>query len=103
MVSASPVGEGTILADFGSQFSQDMSPYWGDYELFSEGQITLDDRTPAYEIVVSGTREGYALKAKYVVVIQGTQAFIIMGYSTPARFEQDEAAIDEVVHSFHLE
>ncbi len=102
-VSASPVGEETILAEFGPQFSQSMSEYWGDYELVSEGEITLDDGTTAYETVCSGTREGYALKAKYVVVIQGTQAFFIMGYSTPAQFEQDEAAIDEVIHSFHLE
>jgi len=102
-VSVSPVGEGTTLAEFGPQFSQDLSQHWGDYELVSEAEITLDDGTPAYEIVFSGTSEGYALKCKYVVVIQEANAFFITGYSMPARFEQDEAAIDEVIHSFHLE
>lgn len=80
-----------------------MEQYWSDYELFSEGEITLDDGTPAHEIVLSGTTEGYTLKAKYVIVIQGTQAFFIMGYSMPYTFEQDEATIDEVIHSFHLD
>ena len=98
-----PVGEGTTLAEYGPQLSQDIGQIWGDYELVSEGEITLDDGTPAYEIVFSGTMEGYALKAKYVIVIQGTQAFLIMGFSTPDRFEQDEAALDEVIYSFHLE
>jgi len=102
-VSVSPVGEGTTLVDYGPELSQGLSQHWGDYELVSEGEITLDDGTPAYEVVFSGTMEGYALKSKYVMVIRGAQAFFIMGFSTPARFEQDEAAIDEVIHSFHLE
>jgi len=102
-VAVQPVEEGTTLAGYGPQLSQQMGQIWGDYELVSEGEITLDDGTPAYEIVFSGTGEGYALKCKYVIVIQGTQAFFIMGFSMPATFEQDEATLDEVIHSFHLE
>jgi len=102
-VSVSPVDEGTTLVDYGPELSRGMSEHWGDYEFVSEGEITLADGTPAYEIVFSGTMEGYALKSKYVIVIRGDQAFFIMAFSTPARFEQDEAAIDEVIRSFHLE
>jgi|GEM_PF-2470137 len=102
-VAVQPVEEGTTLAEYGPQLSQDIGQIWGDYELVSEGEITLDDGTPAYEIVFSGTMEGYALKAKFVIVIQGTQAFWVMGFSMPATFEQDEAALDEVIYSFHLE
>ncbi len=102
-VSVSTVGEGATLAEFGPQMSQGLGQHWGDYELVSEGEITLDDGTPAYEIVLSGTMEGYNLKGKYVVVIQGTRAFIITGFSMPARFEQDESILDEVIHSFNLE
>ena len=102
-VSISPVGEGTTLAEFGPQFSQDLSQYVGNYELFSHSEITLDDGTPAYEIVFSGIMEGYNLKCNYVIVIRETTAFFIMGYSMPARFEQDKATIDEVIQSFHLE
>lgn len=102
-VTVQPVEEGTTLAGYGPQLSQDLGQIWGDYELVSEGEITLDDGTSAYEIVFSATMEGYTLKCKYVIVIQGTQAFFIMGFSTPDRFEQDEAALDEVIYSFHLE
>ena len=102
-VSLQPVEEGTTLAEFGPQLSQDLSRHWGNYELVSKGEITLDDGTPAYEIVLSGTMEGYTVKGKYVIVIQGTQAFFIMGFSMPASFEQDEAVLDEVIYSFHLE
>ena len=103
IVSQSLVAEGTILAEHGPQFSQDISQHVADYKLFSDGSIMLDDGTPAYEIVFSGITEGYLLKSKYVVVIQGTQAFYIMGFSMPTTFELDEAVIDEVIGSFHLE
>jgi len=102
-ISASPVGEETTLAEFGQQMSAGLAQHWGDYELVSEGEITLNDGTAAYEIVFSGTMEGYNLKSKYVIVIQGTQAFIIVGYSLPALFTQDEATIDEVIYSLHFE
>jgi hypothetical protein len=102
-VRVQPVEEGTTPAGYGPQLSQDLGEIWGDYELGSEAEITLDDGTPAYEIVFSGTMEGYTFKSKFVIVIQGTQAFFIMGFSMPATFEQDEAALDEVIHSFHLE
>lgn len=102
-IMVQPVDEGTNLAEYGPQFSQGLSQHWGDFELISEGEITLDDGAPAYEIVFSGTMEGYTLKGKYVVVIRGTQAFFMMGFSMPASFEQDKAVLDEVIHSFHLE
>jgi len=102
-VSVSLVDEGTTLAEFGPQFSQDLSQHWSDYELLSDGEIVLDDGTPAYEIVFSGTSQGYTLKGKYVIVVQGNQGFFLIGFSMPARFEQDEAVMDEVIHSFYLE
>ena len=102
-VSQSLVDEGTTLAEHGPQFDQELSQHYADYELFSEGSITLDDGTPAYQIVFSATMEGYFLKGKYVIVIQGTQGFYIVGFSMPATFELDEAVLDEVIHSFHLE
>ena len=102
-VSQSLVAEGTSLAEYGLQLSQDLSQHVGDYELLSHGSITLDDGTPAYEIVFSGTMEGYNLKGKYVIVIQGTQAFYIVGFTMPTTWDQDEAVINEVIHGFHLE
>ena len=101
--SVVPVGEETTLAEFIPQLKKDLIKHVGDYDLVSEGEITLDDGTPAYEIVFSGIMEGYTLKAKYVIVIRRANAFLAQSVTMPPRFEQDEAAIDEVIHSFHLE
>ncbi len=95
--------EETTLADYASNLKKDISKHVGNYELFSEGEITLDDGTPAYEIVFSGTMEGYYLKCKYVIVIQEASVFLLQGLTIPAQFEQDEAVLNEVIHSFHLE
>jgi len=102
-ISQELVDEGTTLAEYGPQFNQDLSQHVTDYELFSQSSITLDDGTPAYEIVFSGIMEGYLLKGRYVIVIQGTQSFYIMGFGMLTASEQDEATIDAVIHSFHLE
>ena len=69
-VSVSPVGEGTTLAEHGPQLSQDLGQYWAEHELVSEGEITLDDGTLAYEVVCSGTIDGNAYKCKYVIVFR---------------------------------
>ena len=102
-ISVQPVDEGTTLANFAPQLKEDLSQHVGDYDLVSEGDITLDDGTPAYQIVFSGTMEGYILKAKYVIVIQEANAFLMLGFTMPATFEQEEAVLDEVIHSFHVE
>ena len=95
--------EETTLAEYTSNLKKDIGKHVGDYELVSEGEITLDDGTPAYEIVFSGTMEGYNLKCKYVIVVQEANVFLMQGFNMPAQFEQDEAVLDEVIHSFHLE
>ncbi|MBC8273451.1 MAG: hypothetical protein H8E40_00560, partial [Chloroflexi bacterium] len=75
----------------------------GDYEFLSEGEITLDDGTPAYEILFNGTMGGYLLTCKYVIVSPEANGFLLMGFSLPGSFEQDEAVLDEVIGSFHQE
>ena len=95
--------EETTLAEAASKLKKDISKHMGNYELFSEGEVTLDDGTPAYEIVFSGEFEGLHLTCKDVIVIQEANVFVVEGFSMPAQFEQDEAAIDEVIRSFHLE
>ncbi len=103
MVRATKLTEETTLNQAASNIQGMYGENAGDYELLSEGEITLDDGTPAYEFVFSGTMQGYLLTTKCIIVIRGEDEFIVMGYSMPARFEQDEAAIDEVIRSFHLE
>jgi len=95
--------EETTLAEAAANLKQMYSENIGNYELLAEGEITLDDGTPAYEFVFKGTMEGYLLKCKCVTVIQETEVFLLMGFSLPGSFEQDEPILDEIISSFHLE
>jgi len=95
--------EETTLAEAASKLKQMYSENIGDYEFLSEGEITLSDGTPAYEFKFSGTMGGYLLTCKYVIVIQEAKCFLLMGFSLPGSFEQDEPVLDEVIGSFHLE
>ncbi len=95
--------EETTLAEAASKLKSMFSEQLGDYEFLSEGEIALDDGTPAYEVVFNGTMGGYFLTCKYVVVITEANDFLLMGFSLPGSFEQDEPVLDEVIRSFHLE
>ncbi|MCK4273339.1 MAG: DcrB-related protein [Dehalococcoidales bacterium] len=103
MVRAWTEEETTTLAESASGLKSMFSEQLGDYEFLSEGEIALDDGTPAYEVVFSGTMQGYLLTCKYVIVITEANSFLIMGISLPGSFEQDEPVLDEVIGSFHLE
>lgn len=76
---------------------------FADYELISEGETTLGDGTPAYKFVFNATMQGYLLTAKCVTVMRGEDIFYLMGFSPIGSFPQDEAVIDAVIGSFHLE
>jgi len=95
--------EETTLDEAASKLKKQFSEHVGDYEFLSEGEITLDDGTPAYEVVFRGTMGGYFLTCKYVVVIREADVFVVQGFSLPGSFEQEEAVLDEVIGSFHLE
>jgi hypothetical protein len=74
-----------------------------DYEMLSEGEITLPDGTPAYEFIFNATMQGYLLTAKCVTVVRGEDAFSLMGFGPPSTFTQEEAVLDEIIGSFQLE
>ena len=95
--------EETTLAEAASGLKQMYSENIGDYEFLSEGEITLGDGTPAYEVMFNGTMGGYLLICKSVVVIREADVFLVQCFSLPDRFEQDEPMLDEVIGSFHLE
>ena len=95
--------EETTLDEVASKLKKQFSESVGDYDFLSEGEITLDDGTPAYEVVFNGTMGGYFLTCKYVVVIREADVFLVQGFSLPSYFEQDEPVLDEVIGSFHLE
>ena len=96
-------GEETTLDEMASKLKQMFGESIGDYEFLSEGEITLDDGTPAYEFVFKGTMGGYFLTCKFVVVIREADFFLVQCFSLPGSFEQDEPVLDKVIGSFHLE
>jgi len=103
MVRAWTEEEEATLAESASGLKSMFSEQLGDYEFLSEGEIALDDGTPAYEIVFNGTMNGYLLTCKYVIVSPEANGFLIMGVSLPGSFEQDEPVLNEIIGSFHLE
>ena len=93
----------TTAEEAAATLQQVYSENFADYELLSEGEITLADGTPAYEFIFNATMEGYFLTAKCVIVMRGEDAFNIMGFGSPSTFAQDEPVLDEIIGSFHLE
>jgi len=103
VVSVTAWTEETTLAEAALKLKTGISKRIHNYELFSEGEVALDDGTPAYEIVFGGIIEESHLKCKAVIVIREANVFVLESINIPARFEQDEPFIDEVIRSFHLE
>jgi hypothetical protein len=96
-------GEETTAEEAALKLQQMYSEISADYELLSEGEITLADGTPAYEFIFNATMQSYFLTAKCVTVMRGADVFSIMGFSQPGTFEQDEPVLDEIIGGFHLE
>ena len=102
-VSVERGSESASVADYVAGVLEGMPTYWPDFHLVSGREVALGDGIPAYEIVFTGTMGGYALTCKYLIVLRGPQAFWIMGVSMPARFDQNEPVLDQVLYSFRLE
>jgi len=105
-ISIQQVAEDATLADYVGSILEGIpgSGYWTNFNLLSQTGVTLDDGTAAYEFVFTGISNlspGYTSKCKYLIVLQGEQAFWIMAASDPALFQQHEPAINQVIYSFH--
>jgi hypothetical protein len=106
MVIVMPFGGATSAAEVGAGFMEGMKGIMPDVEVVSQGEVSLDDGTPAYEIVYIGTPPsamGMKLECKILLVLRGEQSFMIEGYSMPEMFAGQEDVIDSVLYSFHLE
>jgi len=105
VVSLGSVAEGTTLTGYGTQKEQDLSQTLVNYELVSQGEVTLDDGTPAYELVYKYLFKQFnmLLQSKLLYVIRGTEVFTITGVDMLASFTRDEATLDASIYSFHFE
>ena len=101
------VEKATTPAEAAAQCMKGMSEVYTEFEFVSEGGITLDDGTPAYEVVYTGSSPRAAewvLKCKSVFVVRGTECFWLQSYTTPPdMYDEHVAVMDEVLYSFHLE
>jgi hypothetical protein len=95
--------EPTSIEEAALSMQQVYSENFADYELLSEGEITLADGTPAYQFMFHATMEGNFLTCKCVTVVRDTDVFSILGLAPPSIFTENEAVIDEIIGSFHLE
>lgn len=102
-ISLVPLDKETTLAEYVALLIHSLSQDWSNYQLVSQGEKALQNGTRAYEIVFSGTVEERSLKCKYLVVFQGNDVFLVMGFSSPELFEQDEGRMDKFLYSFNLE
>jgi len=97
------VEEGKTAAEVGSEFAEQAGEIYTDFEVVSQGEITREDGTSAYEVVYIGAPPGAGvMEMKVVFVVRGTQCFWLQGYSSPEKFAEHEPIIDEVIQSFRL-
>jgi hypothetical protein len=104
-VSLGSVAEGTTLAAYGAQQIEELSTEVTNFELVSQGEVTLDDGTPAYEIVYKSLFVTFnlPLESKTLYVIRGTEVFGITGVDMAASFAKNEATLTASIYSFHFD
>ncbi len=73
------------------------------FEMFSEGNVTIGDGISAYEMIGQGdVGAGKVEKFRYVILVREKQIFWAGISGEPADFDQQEQLIDTIVNSFKL-
>jgi hypothetical protein len=106
------VEAGTTIDELGPQRSQELSQGMGEgdemvgeFMLISEGEVKLNDGTPAYEIECQFLVKQYNvyIQEKSLYVIRGTELFSITGADMTSSFAASEAILDGSIYTFHLQ
>lgn len=77
----------------------------GEYDGFTvleQGDITLDDGTQTVYLIYKGIRMGYGAQAFAVVMVRGTQGFILSGGDYPVTFSDNQALLTQIVKTLHF-
>jgi hypothetical protein len=72
-----------------------------DMKLFSDQKVTLDDGTPALELVFEGKPTGELVKVRELVVVRGNQVFHVKAVAPPDLFDKYEEST-KAVFTFRL-
>lgn len=67
-----------------------------------QGEITIGD-TAGYEAVFTWVGDNVTMKAKFIFVVRGSQAFQVYAVAPRSDFDRNASTIDEVLNSFRLE
>ena len=94
--------EATSYQEYGRVFSDYLRGLPGS-QVVSEGETTLADATPAYEVTYVLPTEDYNVKGKYACVIRGAQVFEFLSFCPEGDYGANQASIDGFMASFHLE
>ncbi len=70
--------------------------------ILSEGDTTLEDGTPAYQMLYTEKLMGTTYKAKTVIIVRRTQCLGIYGMAPPADFDANQKDIDQILASFRV-
>jgi hypothetical protein len=99
------VEAGTTIDELGPQRSQQLSQEMDEFQLISEGEVKLNDGTPAYEIECQFLVMQYNvyIQEKSLYVIRGTELFSITGADITSSFAASEAKLDGSIYTFHLQ
>ena len=74
------------------------------FRILSQGAVALGSQTQGYEIVYTGTYGGgIVLKEKEVVVVRGSQVFIVWAIAEESNFDSQSGSIDRLMSSFTLQ
>ncbi|GAF70474.1 unnamed protein product, partial [marine sediment metagenome] len=102
MVSIEYKTEEIILADLVSETKEEMEAT-PEYELISEGDVTIGEGISGYEIAGKGDLgAGKVGKFRFVILAREKQGFFVGVMGEPADFEQQEQTIDAIIDSFKL-
>ncbi len=93
--------ESITAQEYASDIAQIFAMRQG-YKVVSQGDVTLGEATPGYEVVFTHKENGLTVKRKVVSVIRGTQAFIVMVYTLASTYDGARSTIDQLVGSFTL-
>ncbi len=102
IVNVDSLSEVMTPEQFGEDYLGKLEQALNRFSLEERGGITLGDAT-GYKAVVTWVGDNVTMKAKFIFVVRGSQAFEIYGIAPRSDFDRNSNTIDEVVYSFRLE
>jgi hypothetical protein len=73
------------------------------YEIFSEGDVTIGDGLPGHEMIGQGDEGGGKIaKFRGVVLVRGRQVFWVGVSVDPEQFDEQSQLVDAIIGSFKL-